>query len=122
MGNLEKKINKIIKKINPGRKIEVDKICPLINDRCIGLHCNAFVQHSNINVVNQDEIDKYIDAGNISWEKDLIDNDWKLHTIITTPKITTPDEHTHIYTKSIQFNNYLEDFASKIGRCLMGGK
>ena len=69
---------KQIKRVNPGRKIEVDKICPHIGTACIKDKCNAYSLHHEINIVSYEEKMQQ-EAKGIDWEKSIDINDWKKH-------------------------------------------
>lgn len=111
------KINEAIARINPGRRVDMDKWCPFIAGKCMGEECNAFTPEFGINVVNQKEVDHYIKNGFNDWQKQIEREDWVLNTIIETPNLNIPDEKTYIFTRK----NY-RTFEGKFGRCLVGSK
>ncbi len=109
------KLDEAITRINPGRKIDMEKICPYFKDKCIGVNCNAFTPEFDINVVEQQEVYDYIEQGNIDWQQQLEKEDWKLHTIIEHPMLHTLDEKTYIFTRLTY-----RTIDGKFGRCLIG--
>ena len=88
---------KQIKRINPGRLIDVKKICPYINQLCIRDRCNAFVVHHEINIVTLEEKIQDESKG-IDWEKILEINNWKKHAI--SRSAVGPDDQDTLYIRA----------------------
>lgn len=105
---------KQIKRINPGRKIEVDKVCPYMISMgfgpiCIRDKCNAFAPHYDINIVSLEEKIE-ADKKGIDWEKPLEINDWKKYAI--SKSATGPDDQDSLYIRP-------RNPQDGIGRCLI---
>ena len=88
---------KQIKRINPGRLINVKKICPYINQLCIRDRCNAFAAHHEINIVTLEEKIQDESKG-IDWEKILEINNWKKHAI--SRSAVGPDDQDTLYIRA----------------------
>ena len=88
---------KQIKRINPGRLIDVKKICPYLNQVCIRDRCNAFVVHHEINIVTLEEKIQDESKG-IDWEKILEINNWKKHAI--SRSAVGPDDQDTLYIRA----------------------
>lgn len=88
---------KQIKRINPGRLIDVKKICPYLNQVCIRDRCNAFAAHHEINIVSLEEKIQDESKG-IDWEKILEINNWKKHTI--SRSAVGPDDQDTLYIRA----------------------
>ena len=86
-----------IDRINPGRLIDVKKICPYINQLCIRDRCNAFVVHHEINIVIFEEKIQDESKG-IDWEKILEINNWKKHAI--SRSAVGPDDQDTLYIRA----------------------
>lgn len=89
---------KQIKKVNPGRLIDVRKICPHLKTECIKTNCNAFAFHNEINIVSLEEKIQEEKNGH-DWEKILKINDWKLHAI--SKSTIGPDEQDSLYIRVV---------------------
>ena len=116
---------KQIKRINPGRKIEVNKVCPYmvsgqthsvyvdyvdsLGPICIRDKCNAFAPHYDINIVSSEEKMEAEEKG-IDWEKPLEINDWKKYAI--SKSATGPDDQDSLYIRP-------RNPQDGIGRCLI---
>ena len=111
------RLDEVISRINPGRKVDMNKVCPYIKDKCLGSECNAFSPEFGINVVNQEEVDRYIEQGFDDWQQQLEKDDWVLNTIIEHPMLHTLDQKTYVFTRK----NYYSG-GEKLGRCIIGGK
>ena len=102
-------INKKINEINSGRLIMVDKICPMLNSKCIKEVCNAFSFKKEIEIVSSDKLikdDNFVD--NISRTEELMLDNWHLEMSFINPRLMLPDEAIYVYTKILDYN---------IGRC-----
>lgn len=88
---------KQIKRINPGRLIDVKKICPYLNQVCIRDRCNAFAAHHEINIVTLEEKIQDESKG-IDWEKILEINNWKKHAI--SRSAVGPDDQDTLYIRA----------------------
>ena len=88
---------KQIKRINPGRLINVKKICPYINQLCIRDRCNAFAAHHEINIVTLEEKIHDQNKG-IDWEKILEINNWKKYAI--SRSAVGPDDQDTLYIRA----------------------
>lgn len=88
---------KQIKRINPGRLIDVKKICPYLNQVCIRDRCNAFAAHHEINIVSLEEKIQDESKG-IDWEKILEINNWKKHAI--SRSAVGPDDQDTLYIRA----------------------
>lgn len=86
-----------IDRINPGRLINVKKICPYLNQVCIRDRCNAFVVHHEINIVTLEEKIQDESKG-IDWEKILEINNWKKHAI--SRSAVGPDDQDTLYIRA----------------------
>lgn len=113
---------KQIKRINPGRKIEVNKVCPYMvsgqmnlnyiegfNPVCIRDKCNAFAPHHDINIVSLEEKIE-ADKKGIDWEKPLEINGWKKYAI--SKSAIGPDDQDSLYIRP-------RNPQDGIGRCLI---
>ena len=85
-----------IDRINPGRLIDVKKICPYINQVCIKDRCNAFAHHHEINIVTLEEKIQDESKG-IDWERALEINDWRKHAI--SMSVIGPDDQDTLYIR-----------------------
>lgn len=114
MKNKLSKMKKIIKKIKSGRLIDTEKICPLLNSKCIKEECNAFSFNKEITIIESEEIFE-IKSGCIPDKRDeLMRDNWILEKVLLTPRLKTLDEEDYIYSKVTDF---------RIGRCkFLGGK
>ena len=108
---------KQIKRINPGRKIEVNKVCPYMvsgqthsvyidyvdsfGPICIRDKCNAFAPHHDINIVSLEE--------KIEADKREI-NGWKKYAI--SKSAIGPDDQDSLYIRP-------RNPQDGIGRCLI---
>ncbi len=88
---------KQIKRINPGRLINVKKICPYINQLCIRDRCNAFAAHHEINIVTLEEKIQDESKG-IDWEQILEINNWKKHAV--SRSAVGPDDQDTLYIRA----------------------
>lgn len=113
----EKRIKKALERINPGRKIDLEKICPLIGKECIMYKCNAYTPNKDINYVSQDEVYKYLDDGHTDWKETIEKDGWRLDQMIQTPRLNTLDETDYIFTKDTSIG-----YSNTIGRCTWGCK
>ena len=114
-----KQLDEIIAGINPGRKIDMEKLCPHIKEKCIGINCNAYQPYMNINVVDQNEINEYIANGEINWQKNFEKVEWRLHTKFITPSLHEPDKTTMIFVRPV--NNSLS-LSTGYANCMVGFK
>ena len=105
-------INKKINEINSGRLIMVDKICPILNSKCIKEECNAFSFKKEIEIVSSDNLIKDNNVvNNISRTEELMLDDWHLEMSFINPRLMLPDEAIYVYTKILDHD---------IGRCNWG--
>lgn len=119
----EKRINKAIKKINPGILIDTRKICPLLGRQCIGDECLSFSPNFGINIISWEEslaikrifLENADNADNAeNWMEELFDDNWELNSEIVTPRLNSLDETTYIFTSKPLDNTF--------GRCISLGK
>lgn len=85
-----------IDRINPGRLIDTNKMCPYIKDKCVKDKCNAFVAHHEINIVSLEEKISDENKG-IDWEKNLEIDNWKKHAI--SKSAIGPDDQDTLYVR-----------------------
>lgn len=97
-----------INKLNPGRKIRVDLICPYIKAKCLQSDCNAFAEHFKTKIVTLEDKISYQDA-DIPWEVNLEKQGWKLQCGSTSE--IGPDNQDSLYFKRQDEIYY--------GRCLI---
>lgn len=97
-----------IKKLNPGREIVVNKICPYIKAKCLQNDCNAFTEDFDIKIVTLEDKISYEDA-NIPWEANLKKQGWTFK-LGNTSEIG-PDNQDSLYFKRRDGIYY--------GRCLI---
>ena len=98
-----------IDRINPGRLIDVKKICPYLNQVCIRDRCNAFAAHHEINIVTLEEKIHDQNKG-IDWEKNLEIDNWKKYAI--SRSAVGPDDQDTLYIRA-------RDIETGQGRCLI---
>ena len=117
------KVNKRIKKINPGILIDTRKICPLLGKQCIGDECLSFSPNFGINIVSWEESlkmkqkaseEEYGSIGDEAWMEKLAKDGWELNSKIVTPRHCLLDETTYIFSCKPQNNTF--------GRCISLGK
>lgn len=73
---LNKLFEEEIKKLNPGREIVVNKICPYIKAKCLQYKCNAYAEHFKTKVITLEDKIMYQSAG-IVWEDSLKKQGWE---------------------------------------------
>lgn len=112
------KLDKIISKINPGRKIDLEKLCPLLNQSCCLERCNAYQPNFDLNYVSAAEVEKYLEDGHDDWQEKLEKEGWKLSHVIKESVFAGLDEKAYLFKKQ-STNNELPG-GIKIGRCLWG--
>ena len=79
-----------IKKLNPGRQIVIEKICPYLRSKCIASSCNAFAEYFDIKIVTLEDAD-------IPWEANLKKQGWKFKLESTSG--IGPDNQDSLYFK-----------------------
>lgn len=118
-----KKINDIINQLNPGRRVDMEKICPLIGKECFGSRCNAYTEELSINVVTHSEVVHNLLHGKDNWRSDLEKDGWKLGNVLTngkTWKDKASEETDYIFTRTyLDYGNVLN---THYGRCTWGVK
>ena len=97
-----------IKKLNPGRKIEVNKICPHLKDICIQYKCNAYSEHFETNIVKLEDKIRF-ENSDIDWEYELIKDGWIFKSGSTS--CCGPENQDSLYVKKSEISN--------LGRCLI---
>ena len=97
-----------IKKLNPGRQIVIEKICPYLRSKCIASSCNAFAEDFDIKIVTLEDKISYEDA-DIPWEANLKKQGWKFKLESTSG--IGPDNQDSLYFKRRDEHYY--------GRCLI---
>ena len=99
-----------IKKLNPGRQIVIEKICPYLKSKCITSNCNAFAEDFDIKIVTlEDKISYEDEDADIPWEANLDKQGWKLKCSSTSE--IGPDNQDSLYIKRRDEHYY--------GRCLI---
>ena len=87
-----------IKKLNPGRQIVIEKICPYLKSKCITSNCNAFAEDFDIKIVTlEDKISYEDEDADIPWEANLDKQGWKLKCSSTSE--IGPDNQDSLYIK-----------------------
>lgn len=97
-----------IKKLNPGRQIVIEKICPYLKSKCITDNCNAFAEDFDIKIITLEDKISYQDA-DIQWEANLKKQGWKFKLESTSG--IGPDNQDSLYFKRRDEHYY--------GRCLI---
>lgn len=100
----EKEINKL----NPGRQIVIEKICPHLKSKCIKSLCNAFEEDFDIKIVTLEDKIRYEDI-EVDWEANLEKQGWKFNCGSTSE--IGPDNQDSLYFKRRDQVYY--------GRCLI---
>ena len=113
-------LDKIISKINPGRKIDIEKLCPLFCQSCYMEKCNAYQPNFDINYVSTIEVEKYLKDGHDNWQENLEKDGWKLSHIIEESVFIGLNEKSYLFKKQTTNSKLLGEV--RIGRCLWGSQ
>ena len=108
MKKINKKLNKAIKKLNPGIIIPLDKnVCPLLSshiaDATCTKSCVAYRHGYDINVVNPKEADNYFKT-NTDWINELTKQGWCLHQKFIYNSPFQPEQTTYLFVKKNNIN------------------
>ena len=108
MKKINKKLNKAIKKLNPGIEIVRSRnLCPFRFDlnrnwECTN-KCVAYRYGHDINVVNPNEANNYFKT-NTDWINELTKQGWHLHQKFIYKHPFQPDQTTYLFVKKNDTN------------------
>ena len=97
-----------IKELNPGRKIELHKICPYLKEVCIKDKCNAYVEHTETTIVTLEDKIAH-ENKEFDWESNLARRGWLFNC--GSKSNIGPDNQNSLYIKTQDKLYY--------GRCLI---